>query len=118
MYDSRGKKMLNPATGQPMKRHADDPLECEICPKIPPGEPKNRLRAVEFNDRGKQAYAHYRRCEAVRRWPDDEAVEFVATVVVAVEKEAKEIAETQRTIALMKATLAGAGKSIVEGFGG
>lgn len=106
VYDADGRQCVNPITGVPIPRDADTPLECESCPKIPAGAPKNRFQAVELDERGWKAYLHYRRCKAVGRFEDDEAVEAVAGLIGQVEERVAESRQWQQTLAVMKAALA------------
>lgn len=69
-------------------------MECEGCPKIPPGSPKTRFAAVELDYRGWMAYEHWKECEAVRDFPEyDEAVRKVASICKEAEKECNMVVE-------------------------
>jgi hypothetical protein len=64
--------------GVPQRRPLMVDPPCGTCPKIPDDGPKTRFRAIEFTDNQWLAWRHYRRCKAVGRFEEDEAVEVVA----------------------------------------
>lgn len=80
---------------------------CGSCPKIPDDGPKTRFRAIEWSNSQWAAYRHYKRCKAVGRFEDDEAVEAVAEAVAGVEEaatRARDGAGQQRLLSILKMT--------------
>lgn len=98
MFDSKGKKVerfslpvLRPTTG-----HGSQP-PCATCPKVPEGHPNpSPEAAIDLDERGKKAWAFYKRCKAVNRFPEDEAVEVVAAEIREVEERCDRIDEDVR----------------------
>lgn len=84
MYDAEtGKKKLK--GGLPVRRPKGTPLPCHACPKIPDGDYPHPANAVELSEENYLAFAHYRRCRAVNRFPEDPVVGRNAAVIRLVE---------------------------------
>lgn len=65
------------------------PTPCHICPKVPDrldGKVKVRADACDLLPRHRTAFAHYRRCKAVGRFPEDEIVERNAALFAEAER--------------------------------
>ena len=69
-----------------MERPPGQPTPCHKCPKIPEGEPPSPESALELTPQLRKVYAHYRRCKAVGRFPDDPLVDEHAAIVAEVEE--------------------------------
>jgi hypothetical protein len=97
LYEDNGEIQRTPRMiGLPVLRPAGATLECENCPKIPPGRPKTRFQAVEMGPREWAAYRFYLRCKAVGRFPEDEAVEVAAGAALEAEESARQTVEARR----------------------
>lgn len=75
--------------GEYEPRPGGSPTPCGVCPKIPRDKEKRPENATELSDKNWQAWTHYNRCRAVRRFPEDEIVERNAGLIRMVEEEAK-----------------------------
>jgi hypothetical protein len=80
------------------------PPPCGSCPKIPKGERPHPSNAVELTDANYQAYAHYKRCQAVGRFPVDGTVERNAGLIRMVEDQVGQI-EEQRNLNTLAASM-------------
>lgn len=91
LYANDGTVKPDRRTGLPMLRPAGSPTPCLQCPKVPSPEGFRgdwraaRKAAREMTDANRLAYAHYRRCRAVNRFPDDPIVSWCASLIRAVE---------------------------------
>lgn len=107
LHDDKGRverfglPVLRPRQGRPA---------CEKCPKVPGDAPvKSRFAAVSLDDRTRAALDFYRRCRAVNRFPDDEAVEAVAGIVDETLRMCDRVAEDRRFTQLGWALVGGMG---------
>lgn len=95
MYDTNGKQ--HEKFGKPVRRPPGMPLPCGECPKTEGAEVRDWLHAEDgLSDRSAAAVAHYQRCRAVGRFPEDDLVEEHAAVIRAVEDAAETRAVTDR----------------------
>ncbi len=83
--DSMGEVVRDP-NGNPRLRPLNVSTPCHRCPKIPKGMAPIPASAVELSEKNWRAFAHYRRCKAVGRFPVDEIVEYNAAIILGVEE--------------------------------
>lgn len=72
LYDKDNNKMMRGGF-HVLKRDPWEPLRCNICPKIPKGDPPNPYYAQELTPENRQAYNHYLEWQAVGGFPREEA---------------------------------------------
>lgn len=95
MYKDTAEKMSRELymleSGQPMKRPIGSLPPCYHCPKIPGDAPaKTPEHAIEPTEKSLTALWHYKKCRAVRRFPEDEIVERNAGIIDQVRQFAEE----------------------------
>jgi hypothetical protein len=97
-------------SGKPMPRPKGCLTPCYMCPKIPKSaRVKNREAAIEPTEKSLAAIQHYKRCAAVRIFPDDEIVARNAVIIGDIEQQSTVIRSTD-SAALLALVLANTGK--------
>jgi hypothetical protein len=100
------------------RRDPGDPTPCYACPKIPAGEDATPDvgRLSELTPENELVFAHYLRCKATGRFPEDGLVERHAGLIRMVEDQVDRNAATDTThtvlaaIALLAARGGGGGR--------
>lgn len=72
---------INRRAGLPVLRPKGVVTPCFKCPKTAHTEDRRRVNAEEPSARSRKAYAHYRVCKAVGRFPDDPIVLLNARII-------------------------------------
>lgn len=100
-----GSFVLDKRTALPLARGPAEPTPCHKCPKVPAAARKLgmdpadlRKLAADLTPADRAAWAFYRRCRAVGRFPDDPLVGWYAELLRGVE-DAAAAARTDRATA-------------------
>lgn len=96
-----GSKQIVKRRGKPLERISPPPCRTKQgCPKGTPEDPKS------LSPRNQKVYAHYQRCKAVGRFPDDSLVADNAAIIASIEESvARQKAEEQTSY--LKAVIKG-----------